>query len=145
MDGAQVRPAWLWLVFPAVTMSLGWGLRGFIGGGPLGAMIPGVMVGLALCILLEREADAALVGAFAAVGVGFGGQETYGQTVGLSFKPETFAWAITGFAIKGAAWGLLGGAAIGIAFTRERYRNRDLIGGFLLMILGTWAGWKLIN
>ena len=25
----------------AVTMSLGWGLRGFIGGGPLGAMIPG--------------------------------------------------------------------------------------------------------
>lgn len=138
-------PAWLWLAFPALTMSLGWALRGFIGGGPLGAMIPGAMVGLALCLLLNREAESPLVAAFAAIGVGFGGQMTYGQTVGLSFQPETFWWAITGFAVKGAAWGLLGGAAIGIAFARERYGTRDLIAGFLLMILGTWAGWRLLN
>ncbi len=138
-------PKWLWLMFPAVTMSLGWALRGFIGGGPLGAMIPGAMVGLALCLLLDREADSALIAAFAAVGVGFGGQMTYGQTVGLSFQPETFYWGMTGFAVKGAAWGLLGGAVIGIAFTRERYKARDLMVGLLLMVLGTWAAWKLLN
>jgi len=139
------QPAWLWLVFPSMAMSLGWALRGYIGGGPFGAMIPGAMVGLALCLLTGREADAALVAAFAAVGVGFGGEMTYGQTVGLSFVPETFSWAIAGFAIKGGAWGLLGGAAIGIAFARERHRTADLIAGFGLMVLGTWIGWKVIN
>jgi hypothetical protein len=126
-------------------MSLGWALRGFIGGGPLGAMIPGAMIGLALCRLLRRESDAALVAAFAAVGIGFGGEETYGQTVGLSFLPETYWWALLGFAIKGAAWGLLGGAMIGIAFTRVRYRTPDLVAGFGLLVAGTWAGWKLVN
>jgi hypothetical protein len=74
-------------------MSLSWGLRGCIGGGSLGAMIPGMMIGLALCLLLGRESDADLVAAFGAIGLGLGGQETYGQTVGLSMRPETFWWA----------------------------------------------------
>jgi hypothetical protein len=126
-------------------MSLGWMLRGYIGGGPLGAMIPGAMVGLALCLLLGREKDAGIIAAFAAIGVGFGGQETYGQTVGLSVKPETFTWGILGFFIKGGKWGLLGGAITGIALTRERYANKDLITAFGLMIAGTYIGWKLIN
>ncbi|MCX6620017.1 MAG: hypothetical protein NTY38_02845 [Acidobacteria bacterium] len=145
MTDWRERPFWFWLAFPAVTMSLGWGLRGYIGGGPLGAMIPGALVGLALCLLLDREVDAGTVVAFAAIGVGFGGQETYGQTVGLSFKPETFAWAMLGFAIKGGVWGLLGGAAMGAALLRERYRLRDLLFALLAMVVATWAGWKLIN
>jgi len=133
----------MWCVFPALTMSLGWGLRGSIGGGPLGAMIPGALVGLALCLLLRRNSDAGSIAAFAAIGVGFGGQETYGQTVGLSMAPETFWWAILGFAIKGAVWGLLGGAFLGIALARPG--RRRVILGLLLMIGGTWIGWKLIN
>jgi hypothetical protein len=126
-------------------MSLGWGLRGYIRGGPLGAMIPGAMIGLALCLLLRRETESALVAAFAAVGVGFGGQETYGQTVHIATLPESWAWGLTGFTLKGAAWGLLGGAAIGIALTRERYRPSQLISAFALMLLGTYVGWKLVN
>ena len=71
-------------------MSLGWGLRGYIGGGPLGAMIPGALVALCLCLLADRDGeDAAVIAAFGAVGVGFGGQETYGQTIGLAFDPAT--------------------------------------------------------
>jgi hypothetical protein len=137
------RPFWWWCLFPALTMSLGWGLRGSIGGGPLGAMIPGAMIGLVLCLLLGRRSDAALIAALGAIGVGFGGQETYGQTVGLSLQPETFWWAILGFAIKGAVWGLLGGAFIGIALDRIP-RKRAII-GFALMVAGTWVGWQLIN
>lgn len=137
--------AWFWFFFPALAMSLGWMLRGYIGGSSLGAMIPGSMVGLALCLLLNRHRDAALIAAFAAVGIGFGGQETYGQTVGLSLQPETFWWGILGFFIKGGKWGLLGGALIGIALTRDRYSNKDLITSFALMVAGTWAGWKLLN
>jgi hypothetical protein len=137
------RPFWFWCVFPALTMSLGWGLRGSIGGGPLGAMIPGAMIGLALCLLLGREQDAGRIAAFAALGVGFGGQETYGQTVGLSLHPETFRWAILGFGIKGAVWGLLGGALIGAALARVDAKRIAI--GLALMVLGTWIGWKLID
>jgi hypothetical protein len=139
------RPLWYWCVLGAVAMSLGWGLRGSIGGGSLGAMIPGAMIGLVLCLLLERRADAGLVAAFAAIGVGFGGQETYGQTVGLSLQPETFRWAILGFVIKGAAWGLLGGAFIGIALERQRYTTAQLLAAFAIMIAGTWLGWQFLN
>lgn len=126
-------------------MSLGWGLRGSIGGGSLGAMIPGAMIGLVLCLMLDRHQDAGFIAAFAAIGVGFGGQETYGQTVGLSLLPETFWWAILGFVIKGAVWGLLGGAFIGIALDRRRYTTTQLLAGFAIMVLGTWLGWLLVN
>ena len=139
------RPLWQWCLLGAIAMSLGWGLRGSIGGGSLGAMIPGAMIGLVLCLLLNRHSDAALVAAFAAIGVGFGGQETYGQTVGLSLLPETFWWAILGFVVKGAVWGLLGGAFIGIALDRHRYTTAQLLAGFGIMVLGTWLGWQYLN
>ncbi len=139
------RPLWYWCVLGAVAMSLGWGLRGSIGGGSLGAMIPGAMIGLVLCLLLDRHSDSGLIAAFAAIGVGFGGQETYGQTVGLSLLPETFWWAILGFVIKGAAWGLLGGAFIGIALDRQRHTTAQLLAGFAIMVLGTWLGWQYLN
>jgi len=142
---ATTRPLWHWCLLGAVTMSLGWGLRGSIGGGSLGAMIPGAMIGLVLCHLLDRRADAGFVAAFAAIGVGFGGQETYGQTVGLSLLPETFWWAILGFVVKGAAWGLLGGAFIGIALDRRRFSNTQILVGFAIMVLGTWLGWQLVD
>ena len=140
-----MKSLWYWCLLAAVAMSLGWGLRGSIGGGSLGAMIPGAMIGLVLCVLLDRHSDAGLIAAFAAVGVGFGGQETYGQTVGLSLQPDTFWWAILGFVIKGAAWGLLGGAFIGIALERQRHTTAHLVAGFAIMVLGTWAGWRLVN
>jgi hypothetical protein len=129
------RPLRYWCVLGAVTMSLGWGLRGSIGGGSLGAMIPGAMIDLVLCLLLGRRSDSGLIVAFAAIGVGFGGQETYGQTVGLSLQPETFWWAILGFVIKGAAWGLLGGAFIGLALDRPHHTNKQLLAGFGIMFI----------
>ncbi len=139
------RPVWHWCLLGAVAMSLGWGLRGSIGGGSLGAMIPGAMIGLVLCWLLDRHADAGAIAALAAIGVGFGGQETYGQTVGLSLLPETFWWAILGFVIKGAAWGLLGGAFIGIALDRHRHTDAKLVAALAIMVLGTWIGWHFVD
>jgi hypothetical protein len=142
---AATRPLWYWCVLGAVSMSLGWGLRGSIGGGSLGAMIPGAMIGLVLCVLLGRQSDAGVIAAFAAIGVGFGGQETYGQTVGLSLQPDTFWWAILGFVVKGAVWGLLGGAFIGLALDRRHHTNGQLLGGFVILVIGTWLGWRYLN
>ena len=41
------------VLFPAVTVMLGWGLSGHIDGGPLGAMIPGALLALSLSLLLK--------------------------------------------------------------------------------------------
>jgi hypothetical protein len=137
----------MWILFPAVTMSLGWGLRGTIGGGPLGAMIPGAMIAMALCLLLKRtnDRDAAVIAAFGAVSLGFGGQMTYGQTVGFSIQPSTMWWGLLGLGVKGAVWGWLGGAVLGLAFVRDRYSRRDIVVGLALMVLGSWLGWYFIN
>lgn len=135
-----------WILFPALTMSLGWGLRGYIGGGPLGAMIPGALVALCLCLLLERRGDdAAIIAAWGAVGVGFGGQMTYGQTIGLALAESTRAWGLTGLALKGAIWGFLGGILIALALIRHRFTGREILIALALMCAGTLAGWKLFN
>jgi hypothetical protein len=61
----------------------------------MGAAIAGALVVLAICLLLEREDFSyGLVVAFGAVGVGFGGQETYGQTVGFGcWSMRKCSWA----------------------------------------------------
>lgn len=141
----------LFLAFPAVAMSLGWAFRGFIGGGPLGAMIPGAMVALALLWLLERGErpvqwpNAGLLAAFGAVGIGYGGQMTYGQTVGLASDVATMPWGLLGLATKGAVWGLLGGATVGFAFTIGRYSRARVLTALAAMLAATWVGWHFVN
>ena len=115
-----------WMAVAGLTMSLGWGWWGFIGGGPLGAMIPGAMIAMVLCLLLCRDGeDAAVIAAFGAVAMGFGGEMTYGQTVGMTLPADTRWWGLLGLFVKGAVWGLLGGAVLGLGFVREQYQRRD--------------------
>ncbi len=128
-------------------MSLGWGLRGFIGGGPLGAMIPGAMVAMALCLLLRRtDAQAnGIAAAFGAIGVGFGGQMTYGQTIGLTVHAETAAWGLLGLTVKGAIWGLLGGAVLGAGLIAYGLPRRRVSLASVALILACWIGRKAVN
>jgi hypothetical protein len=136
----------MFVLFPGVVMSLGWAFRGFIGGGPLGAMIPGALVALALLWLLgRRDAGCGMVAAFGAVGIGFGGQMTYGQTVGLASDWNTMGWGLLGLTVKGAVWGLLGGAVLGLALTPSRARPSRMLAGLAAMVLATWAGWATVN
>ena len=122
-------------------MMLGWGLRGFIGGGPLGAMIPGAMVMASICHAHPRRCQLMLT-AFAAIGVGFGGEMTYGQTVGFIVRAETFWWGFLGLALKGAIWGALAGAVITLGL---RPRPGLVTAASAVMLAATAAGWKLIN
>ena len=134
------------VLFPCLAILLGWGLRGFIGGGPYGAMIPGAMMGLCLGLLLDRPVpETALLSVFGAVGVGFGGEVTYGQTIGLLKHPETFSWGLLGLTVKGAVWGLLGGVVLGAGLEGGRIARRDHILAFLLAMPAFYIGWRLIN
>lgn len=128
-------------LLPAVAMMLGWGLRGFIGGGPLGAMIPGAMVMASICFVHPRRYDQILA-AFAAIGVGFGGEMTYGQTVGFIVRAETFWWGFLGLALKGAIWGALGGAVITLGL---KPMPRLVAAASAVMLAATAIGWKLVN
>lgn len=137
---------WLYCLGPAVAMLLGWGLRGFIGGGPLGAMIPGAMVALLLCLILGMDRrTSALLAAFGAIGIGFGGQMTYGQTIGLIVQHETFFRGFVGLSLKGGIWGLLGGAVLGLGFIRKEIQRKDIVVGLVLFLVGLVIGWQLIN
>jgi hypothetical protein len=135
----------MFLLLPAVAMSLGWGLRGTIGGGPIGAMIPGAMVMLSLCHLLGWSRSLGIVAAIGTVGVGLGGQETYGQTIGFLRDSETVLWGLTGLTIKGTMWGLSGGVLVGLGLMHAKYRSHEIANGLLLMIAATVLGWFFID
>ena len=139
-------PRWMFIIFPALAMMLGWGLRGHIGGGPFGAMIPGAMVALSISLLLELPVAAtSILVVLGVVGIGLGGEMTYGQTLGFLRNPETVWWGTTGTTVKGAVWGLLGGAVFAIGFLFRRIPQKTMILTFLLMMIGMYIGFKLIN
>ncbi len=137
---------WLFILFPAISMMLGWGLRGHIGGGPFGAMIPGAMVALSIAMLLDLSPSAtAVLMVFGVAGVGLGGEMTYGQTLGFLKNPETVWCGTAGTTLKGAVWGLLGGTVLSLGFIYRRISKRTIIYTFLILILGFFVGFKLIN
>lgn len=137
---------WLFTVFPALAVMLGWGLRGHIGGGPFGAMIPGAMMALSLGLLLKMPVAAtSVLVVFGVFGIGLGGEMTYGQTLGFLRNPETVLWGTTGTTVKGAVWGLLGGTVLATGFFFRQIPKKTYIIAFLLMMAGMWAGFRLIN
>lgn len=138
--------AYSFVLFPAIAMMLGWGLRGFIGGGPFAAMIPGAFAALSLSLLLGHDRHtAAMTALFGAVAIGYGGEMTYGQTLGLACHPETMVWGLLGVTVKGAVWGLLGGAVLGTGLTVGQYKKHSLLLALLLSVVFLFIGWKLVN
>jgi hypothetical protein len=146
MTDRNLYPRWMFIVFPAVTMLLGWGLRGYIGGGPFGAMIPGAMVAFSLSMLLNLSVEAtAILVVFSSVGFGIGGEMTYGQTLGFLRNPETVWWGTVGTTVKGAVWGLLGGVIVAVGFLYRRISRKSIITAYLLLLGGMYLGFKLLN
>ena len=136
----------LFILFPAVSMLLGWGLRGFIGGGPYGAMIPGAMVMVAICMLLDVPLlFAAIAVVFGTAGTAMGGEMTYGQTIGFLRNPDTIWWGFTGTSVKGGVWGLTSGLFIGLGLVHQRIKVKTIATGFLIFLIGFVIGLKLIN
>lgn len=139
-------PMWMYILFPSVTMLLGWGLRGYIGGGPFGAMIPGALVAMSIAMLLELPVAAtSVLVVFGAVGIGIGGEMTYGQTLGFLKNPDTVWWGTLGTTVKGAVWGVLGGIILALGLIFHRIPKPTVIVAFLLLLAGMLVGYKVIN
>ena len=140
----KIRP--IDLVFAAILVSLGWGLRGTIGGGSVGAMIPGTMLGLFLGYLLKLDGTRlATFTAFASLGIGLGGQETYGQTIGLLRSWDTAAWGLLGLTLKGSVWGFSAAALIWVGTPTNGLKPTEKWLAIALLTIFTLVGWQLVN
>jgi hypothetical protein len=133
------------VILAALSMSVGWGLRGDYGH-EAGAMMPGALFGLALCLAAER-ADwmrrATTIAALCAVGWAFGGQMSYGIVIGYTAS-AAFADVLYGYAslfLIGALWGAVGAGILGLGLTLRRTELDAFIGP----LIAVYAGWKLLD
>jgi hypothetical protein len=138
------------VILSAMAAGLGWGIRGQYGH-ETGAMIAGVLTSLVLVMVFAPHFSS-LAGARAAalmtVGIGIGGSETYGQTIGLTQDPllignwEALSWGMLGLAIKGGAWIGFAGVFLGIGLSGKRYHYLELFAVMVGLIgiysLGVW-------
>ena len=146
MKNTKNQSLFTFLLFPGIAMLLGWGLRGYIGGGPFGAMIPGAMVALAISMLLGYKPNfTALVVVFGLIGVGLGGEMTYGQTLGFLRNPDTVWWGILATTVKGAVWGIGGGALLALGLLHRQVPKKTIIFSLIVLLIGLIIGFKLIN
>jgi len=132
---------------------MGWGIRGQYGH-ETGAMIAGVLIGFTAALLFIPEASslhAARVVALTAIGISFGGSETYAQTVGLTHDAEflgnwpALRWGLFGLFIKGGVWIGFAGAFLGIGLSEKHYRPAEMalvMAGLLVLM---YIGVRVLN
>lgn len=117
---------WSTIFLSALALSIGWGIRGNFGH-EYGAMIPGALAGIVVCLLSGRadwRERVAYFGFFGAVGWAFGGSMSYGQVLGFvhSAHAPTQYYGFFCLFIIGFLWGGIGGA--GTAFPAVAPRDR---------------------
>ena len=146
-------PLWLPIVLTAMAGGMAWGIRGQYGH-ETGAMMSGLLMGFVLMLLFCRRANSLATAraiALCTVAIGFGGSETYAQSVGLTHDAQfhgNFAalmWGMTGLAVKGAVWVGFGGAFLGLALGGVRYRWWEMLLVMLGMIGLHFLGVELLN
>jgi hypothetical protein len=148
---ADTPPLWLAMLLTAMAGGMGWGIRGQYGH-ETGAMIAGLLVGLVIAFLFCPGASslvAARVVALTAVGISFGGAQTYGQTLGLSqdaaIRETTYWWGLLGTFIKGGVWIGLAGGFLGMGLGGKRYRPLEMMTLMFAMIGLLFVGNHLLN
>ena len=146
-------PLWLTILCGAAAGGMGWGIRGQYGH-ETGAMLAGVLVGFALLLCAGshlRLTTSLQAVALLAIGVGFGGSETYGQTIGLTQNHDVigntaaWAWGMLGLFIKGGLWIGIAGAFFGSALGGIRWNIRTICTAITLMMLAFILGEVALN
>ncbi|QDU80881.1 hypothetical protein Pla110_26170 [Polystyrenella longa] len=129
------------ILMAGLALSIGWGIRGNYGH-ETGAMMPGLLTGIVVCLFSQREdwrERVAYFALFGALGWGFGGSMSYMQILGFTHSGH-FPSQIYGFYMLfflGFLWACLGGAGTAIPAVYSRKELTDLCKplGFLV---GVW-------
>ncbi|UCD52967.1 MAG: hypothetical protein JSW27_10075 [Phycisphaerales bacterium] len=147
-DLHKTRPSrtWLAVILAGLAMSVGWGFRGDYGH-EAGAMVPGALLGLAICLGSGRQdwwRRATVMAFCGAVGWAFGGQMSYGRVIGYTAS-SSFANVLYGYAslfLIGALWAGIGSAILALSVTQSRsYLER--FAGPLVVLWLVWLGLDL--
>ncbi len=134
---------WKEILFVALAMSLGWGIRGNFGH-ETGAMIPGVLGAMASVLIAGRKdwlERITFVSLFGAIGWAFGGQSSYGMVLGYTLD-NTYINASYGFASTfalGMLWGIVGGGIMSLALVLSKEKLEALFIPFIVV----FAFWLL--
>jgi hypothetical protein len=130
----------------ALAMSVGWGFRGDYGH-EAGAMVPGALLALAICLgsgrrdWWQRFTIMAMCGA---IGWAFGGQMSYGRVIGYtasSSLPDV-AYGYASLFLIGGLWGGIGAAILSLSVTESRSYLERFAGPLIVLGL-VWIGMDL--
>lgn len=144
MTKSLAGPSWRvsTLIIVGLSLSIGWGVRGNFGH-EYGAMLPGVLAGLAACLMSGREdwrARAPYFAFFGALGWAFGGSMSYMKVVGYSESGHlpSQVYGFFGLFAGGFLWSAMGGAGASYAAVEDRERLTQLFKP-LCCVLAVWA------
>lgn len=144
----SLRPLAILLV--ALSLSIGWGVRGNWGH-EFGAMIPGALAAVAAVLVSGRpdwHRRVAFFAMFGALGWSFGGSISYMVVIGYTHHPayfDTCLWGFSGLFLIGFCWGAIGagGTALPAVLSRDRLTEFFVP---LLMVFAAWfiEAWLMI-
>jgi len=133
------------IILAGLAMSVGWGFRGDYGH-EAGAMVPGALLGLAICLASRREdwwRRGTIMAMCGAVGWAFGGQMSYGQVIGYtasSSLPDV-AYGYACLLVIGGLWAGIGSGILALSVTQPRsYLER-----FAGPLAALWLVWLTMD
>ncbi len=130
----------------ALAMSVGWGFRGDYGH-EAGAMVPGALLGLAICLASGRKdwwQRSTIMAMCGAVGWAFGGQMSYGRVIGYTAASSlpNVAYGYASLFLIGGLWGGIGAAILSLSVTESRSYLERFAGPLIVLGL-VWIGMDL--
>ncbi len=148
-SSAPIAPLWPTLIFTALSLSIGWGIRGNFGH-EIGAMMAGGLSAIALVLVSNREdwlRRVAYFGMFAALGWSFGGSISYMQVVAYTHSGHSVS-VLYGFAclfVIGFLWAAPGGAGTALPAVLDRERLTQLFMPISCVLVVWWAEEALLE
>ncbi len=141
------------VVFSAIAVSYGWGMRGTIIGGEKGAMLPGAFLGMIIAAFSGSSLLSSspwLLAGVGAVSMYCGGNMTYGETLHLSMGEKnspTLKKGLIALFVKGGIWfGIFGGlVSMFISAVAGYYKLWQIILFFCLLPCFAFAFYYIFN
>ncbi len=139
-----LRP--LSILLAGLSLAIGWGIRGNYGH-ETGAMFPGALTAIAVCLLSGREDWRQRVPQFALFGMlgwAFGGSMSYMQVIGFSQSGQaaTQWFGFAGLFFIGFLWAALGGMGTALPAVMDKQRLNDIFDP-LVSLLAIWVGLRI--
>ena len=134
------------VLFVALSLSIGWGVRGNWGH-EYGAMIPGALAAMAAVLVSGRDDWYRRIGFFAffgALGWSFGGSISYMQVIAYTHSGHSLSvlYGFTGLFLIGFIWAAFGGAGTALPAFLDRQKLTELLIPIFVVFVA-WAAQDL--